>query len=102
VKVYPTRPTLITPTLRSELMLLRIKLREILPGHGATIPTLARETNADEDKVAWALQDFCGCRLPETRIDSPEGESYFKKALKLSGQFPQPFTDETFFCGYDS
>ena len=64
-----------------------------------TIPQIAAELRADENKVAWVLRNLCELTSPEVVMGTAEGEEYWKKSIKLKGECPKSLTETTIFYG---
>jgi hypothetical protein len=64
-----------------------------------TIPQIAKELKAEENKVAWVLSNLCELTSPEAVMGTPEGEEYWKKSIRLKAECPRTFTDQTAFYG---
>jgi hypothetical protein len=64
-----------------------------------TIPQIARELEADQDKIAWVLSNLCELTSPEVVMGTPDGEDYWKKSIRLKSECPKTLTDATLFYG---
>jgi uncharacterized protein YpbB len=64
-----------------------------------TIPQIAAELQADEDRVAWVLSNLVELTNPEVVMGNAEGEEYWRKSLKLKSECPKTLTDATVFYG---
>ena len=103
MKIYEWRDSWVIVTAEvEEIISLGEQLRKRLnTGLSGTIPKLAKAMKADEQKIAWALQDLCECHKPYVLMDNKEGEAYFMKFIDLRNALPKPFNDETEFYGAD-
>jgi hypothetical protein len=64
-----------------------------------TIPQIAKELGAEEDKIAWVLSNLCELTSPEVVMGTSEGEEYWKKSIKLKSECPKSITNTTIFYG---
>jgi|WetSurMetagenome_2_1015567.scaffolds.fasta_scaffold975706_1 hypothetical protein len=67
-----------------------------------TIPQIAKELKAEENKVAWVLSNLCELTTPEVIVRNEDGEKYWEKASKLKKASPKVFSDKTIFSGRTS